>query len=158
MIKIVSISLTIMIIVIWILDVFFINPKNTLSHKYNKNLEIPRYIISTKYVEPYSTWIKKDCNSSIEVKGSGFDIKNDNLDDCSKCEFHEGSYYIIDEKAEYRKINKTQYLFIKNIWKNETKINMNRNIIYNEGCGMNGDMYLIRPNNKIKLLVKTIIK
>lgn len=137
--------------IIWLLDVFVINPSTSNNQiKYEKFSEKPRLIISAKYIEPYSTWKEVQCDDSYEIKGSGFDFKNVS-GDCSDCETHEGSYYVIDEKAESIKINKKQYEFIKRIWKIETKISMNRKIEYNNGCGLNGDMFLIKPNPNVNI-------
>lgn len=151
MLKTISIYLSFTCLIIWLLDIF-LTPKYV---KYEKFSEKPRLIISARYIEPYSTWKEIECDDSYEVKGTGFDFKNIS-GDCSDCETHEGSYYVVDEKAESIKINKKQYDFIKRVWKIETKLEMNRKIEYNNGCGLNGDMFLIKPNHKTDIFVHSI--
>ncbi len=151
MVKSISIGISLIIFIIWILDIL-LTPNIKKNEKFSTE---PRKIITARHLEPYSSWKNYECDDSYEIKAVGIDIKKENSD-CSDCDVHEDLYFVIDEKAVSREINKKQYDFIKSIWGNEIKVEMKRDIVYNEQCGMDGDMYFIKPNKKQDIFVHSV--
>ncbi len=102
-------------------------------------------IISARYVEPYTTWVKKTCTRSYKCgKSTCFTTY-----DCSYCDRHSARYYVTDNRGLTWDISKDKYYELSKQWSCSPKfIELNRNIVYHYGCGADGNAYDIYWDHK----------
>lgn len=106
-------------------------------------------IVSARYYEPYTTWVKKTC-SYTTCSGSGKSRTCvTHYYDCSYCDENGPDWEVTNSLGKSWNVSREYYLFLKKKWSaNPYFVELNRNIIYHGGCGEDGDAYEIKWNKK----------
>lgn len=100
-------------------------------------------IMGARYVEPYTTWVRKTCSRSYKCGKSTCTTYYD----CSYCDYNRETYYTWDNLGNTYTITSTKYQELKQQWLSTPKfIELNRNIKYYYNCGKDGDAYEIYWN------------
>jgi hypothetical protein len=116
------------------------------------------HFVNATYMESYETYVHKTCTRCVETDTSGHCIREETYD-CSTCDYNPPSWYGIDNNANQRSISESKYKELINLWHNESKIDLNRNIDYSLGCGKDGDKFVSKiPNDSIHYMSPITIK
>jgi len=108
------------------------------------------YYTKAYYTEYWSSWKEETCtrtytcNCTTDSKGTQSCQTCTETYDCSYCNKNEAEWTAIDNNGKEHSITQEYYLYLKNKWKTpERFVELNRNIVYENGCGQDGDQYMI---------------
>jgi hypothetical protein len=115
-------------------------------------------ITSAQYTEYYETYVRKTCSRQYAcgtyTTGSG---KNRTTHtrycteyyDCSYCDDYPEHWDLKDNLGNTYSTSEKHYNYLKQLWNNESFINLNRSINYSHGCGKDGDRYITNWDRNI---------
>lgn len=100
-----------------------------------------------EYVEPYSTWVTKECSKRVcdtkrNSDGTTYEDCHTEYYDCSECDRFSARWYVYDNNGKQTAINEYEYKRLCAKFGNNSFVELNRNITYRLSCGVDGDKYV----------------
>lgn len=115
------------------------------------------YFVSAKYTEFYQTYVHQTCTRCVRYDSTG--CVQEETYDCSYCDDHPPHWEATDNLGKIHSISENKYNELVLLWNNESKIELNRNINYHFGCGVDGDAFITKiKNDSLKYIVPFIKK